>query len=51
MGGLIVGGLSIFAMSMLLRLNHWRILDVVAVFAGLGLVIGRIGCLLAGCCF
>ncbi|MBP8016821.1 prolipoprotein diacylglyceryl transferase [Candidatus Gracilibacteria bacterium] len=50
-GGLIGAFLGVYIISKLLKIDYWKILDSVAPFAGIGLIIGRIGCLLAGCCF
>ncbi len=50
-GGLIMAYISVYLTSRFFTWNHWRLLDIIAPIMGLGLVIGRIGCLLAGCCF
>lgn len=56
-GGLVVYG-SLFGGVIVLALSHWRwrlptrlVLDVVAPAMLVGLAIGRIGCLMNGCCF
>ena len=55
-GGVFYGGLlAAFATGMWLvgryRLNLWTTADLIAPGIALGHVIGRFGCLLAGCCF
>ncbi|MDD2516119.1 MAG: prolipoprotein diacylglyceryl transferase [Candidatus Gracilibacteria bacterium] len=50
-GGIIFAYISIFLLSKLFRQDYWKIGDSLAPFVGLGLIFGRIGCLLAGCCF
>lgn len=50
-GGLITG--VIFSVAYLVKkhLSVYKILDLIAPFAALGQAVGRIGCLLNGCCF
>jgi phosphatidylglycerol---prolipoprotein diacylglyceryl transferase len=56
-GGLVWYGGMIGVVCMLLayttwrRLNFWKLADIITLPAGLGLAIGRIGCVLAGCCY
>jgi phosphatidylglycerol---prolipoprotein diacylglyceryl transferase len=56
-GGLVWYGGMIGVMLMLLvyattrKLNFWKLADIITPAAALGLAIGRIGCLLAGCCY
>lgn len=50
-GGLIFGlGAGIVYLNVK-RQDIWRVLDIVAPFVALGQAIGRIGCLLNGCCY
>jgi phosphatidylglycerol---prolipoprotein diacylglyceryl transferase len=50
-GGLIVGSLSAFAYLKIKKLPIYPMLDLLAPFVALGQSIGRIGCLLNGCCY
>lgn len=50
-GGLILGTVSGAIYLRKRRLDSYRILDLVAPFIALGQALGRIGCLLNGCCF
>jgi len=50
-GGVTVAILTILAMAWLRDINLLRILDVFAPSLALGIAIGRIGCLLNGCCY
>jgi phosphatidylglycerol:prolipoprotein diacylglycerol transferase len=51
LGGLAAGGGALLAVAKALRLRVGVALDLGAVGAAVGLAIGRIGCLLAGCCW
>ena len=50
-GGLLGGGLAFVAGALLLRLPLLRLADCIAPPLALGHAIGRVGCLLGGCCF
>jgi phosphatidylglycerol:prolipoprotein diacylglycerol transferase len=50
-GGLILGGLTGIAYLKKKKLAVYKVLDIVSPFVALGQAIGRIGCLLNGCCF
>jgi len=50
-GGLIFGALAVVFWSIKHRLSVWKLLDLIAPAFVLGHAIGRIGCLLNGCCF
>jgi len=50
-GGLIGGGLAAWRLIRRRKLPVWKTADVVAPAVPLGHAIGRIGCLLNGCCF
>ena len=50
-GGLILGFLSGTVYLKKKKLSIYRILDLMSPFVALGQAIGRIGCLLNGCCF
>lgn len=50
-GSLILGSLSAVVYIKNKKLSLYKILDFVAPFVALGQAIGRIGCLLNGCCF
>jgi phosphatidylglycerol:prolipoprotein diacylglycerol transferase len=50
-GGLILGVFSAVAYLKLNKLPVYKILDLIAPFIALAQAIGRIGCLLNGCCF
>lgn len=50
-GGLISGALTGFLYLKSRKLPVYKILDLVVPFAALGQAIGRIGCLLNGCCY
>ncbi len=50
-GGLILGTISGIIYLRKKRLGIYRILDLVAPYIALGQTLGRIGCLLNGCCF
>ena len=49
-GALIGGGLTLVLLARRWKLNVWAVLDMAAIPALLGGGIGRIGCLLSGCC-
>ncbi|MBV9122825.1 MAG: prolipoprotein diacylglyceryl transferase [Planctomycetes bacterium] len=54
--GAVLGGLAGYALAywFILRkyqLSTWKIADIIAPAAAVGLCLGRIGCLLNGCCF
>jgi phosphatidylglycerol---prolipoprotein diacylglyceryl transferase len=49
-GGVLGGGLAIFLLSLWLRLNPWKFVDIVAAALMIGLGVGRLGCFFAGCC-
>lgn len=51
MGGLILGGVLGIATAKLLRLDFWKLGDLVAPGLGIGLIIMRVGCFLNGCCY
>jgi len=50
-GGLALGGIAGFTYLKNRKLPIYKVLDLIAPFAALGQAIGRIGCLLNGCCF
>jgi len=50
-GGLILGFLSGIAYLKKKKLSIYRVLDLMSPFLALGQAIGRVGCLLNGCCF
>ncbi len=50
-GGFIGSTLVIIIYSKLHKLNFWQLADITIPSAMLGLMFGRIGCTLAGCCF
>jgi phosphatidylglycerol:prolipoprotein diacylglycerol transferase len=50
-GGMLLGGVALVSASRGFRVPTLALLDLAAVSAALGLSIGRVGCLLAGCCF
>ena len=50
-GGLLLGFFSGSAYLKKKRLSIYRILDLISPFVALGQAIGRVGCLLNGCCF
>ena len=50
-GGLVAGGGAVAWYVKKHRLPLWRSLDCIAPYLALGHAIGRIGCLLNGCCF
>lgn len=50
-GGIILGVLCAILFLRVRRLDVWKITDVYAPSLALGQAIGRIGCLLNGCCF
>lgn len=50
-GGLVLGGISGILYSKKKKLPIYRTLDLIAPYLALGQSIGRIGCLLNGCCF
>jgi phosphatidylglycerol:prolipoprotein diacylglycerol transferase len=50
-GGLILGGLGLVGLARIMHLRVGDVLDLAAPTAAAGLSVGRIGCLLAGCCF
>jgi phosphatidylglycerol---prolipoprotein diacylglyceryl transferase len=43
--------LWVYLVSKFFKFNYWQILDICSPFIWLWIVIWRIGCLLAGCCF
>lgn len=54
--GAVLGGLVGFSFAYILRIQrfappNWKFMDVMAPSVALGLALGRIGCLLNGCCF
>ena len=50
--GAILGGvIALFLFCYRRRLNPWRIADIIMPSVFVGIAIGRIGCLLNGCCF
>lgn len=50
-GALVGGFVALWAAARWLRVSLWRVLDVCAPAVALGQAIGRIGCLLNGCCY
>ncbi len=50
-GGLAGSLVAAFWFAKKRRLNFWRLMDAAAMPALFGMAIGRIGCLLSGCCF
>jgi len=50
-GGFIGATLVIIIYSYIHKLNFWQIADIMIPSAMLGVMFGRIGCTLAGCCF
>jgi len=50
-GGLLLGVIVVLAFTLHHRLPIWGTLDVLALGVPLGHSIGRIGCLMAGCCY
>ena len=50
-GGLVVGILAAFALARVLRVSFWGLADLFAPGLALGQAIGRVGCLLNGCCY
>ena len=50
-GGLIFGSISAFLFMKRANLNFLKVADLLVPFVALGQSIGRIGCLLNGCCF
>jgi phosphatidylglycerol:prolipoprotein diacylglycerol transferase len=50
-GAIIFSVISLVFLSKYYRLNFWVVLDNVALVALFSIFIGRIGCLLAGCCY
>lgn len=50
-GGVIGVLLAILIYTRIKKINLFRFMDIVSPAAALGLAIGRIGCLMAGCCF
>lgn len=50
-GGLLLGSISGIVYIRSKKLSVYQVLDVIAPFAALGQAIGRIGCLLNGCCY
>lgn len=50
-GGLIFGALTAFIFIKQQKMNLFKTLDLVVPFIALGQAIGRIGCLLNGCCY
>jgi phosphatidylglycerol:prolipoprotein diacylglycerol transferase len=49
-GGLVGGAIGVLLVSWLLGVGGWKLLDILAPASILGLGLGRIGCLSAGCC-
>lgn len=49
-GGLAIGIPIAMLLAIWLRIGAWRALDLLSVPTLIGLAIGRLGCLLAGCC-
>lgn len=49
-GGQILGFLTVIFFARKRGMNPWEILDVTAPFLALGIGLGRLGCLFAGCC-
>jgi len=50
-GALIAGGLTCVILAWRKGLNGWAVLDMATIPAAVGGAIGRIGCLLSGCCY
>jgi phosphatidylglycerol:prolipoprotein diacylglycerol transferase len=50
-GGLLVGGAAVFWVIQRQHLDMWKVADALAAPIALGTAIGRIGCLLQGCCY
>jgi len=50
-GGLIAGALGIVWYIRRKKMPVWQTLDTMAPFAALGVGLGRLGCLMAGCCY
>lgn len=50
-GGMIAVTLTMIWFAQAKKISLWRLMDIMAPPAALGLAIGRIGCLLAGCCY
>ena len=50
-GGMVGFIVALFVFCKLRKLNVWRFGDVMGIPAALGLAIGRLGCLMAGCCY
>jgi phosphatidylglycerol:prolipoprotein diacylglycerol transferase len=50
-GGLIFGMICLFAYTTITRVSLLNLFDVFAPSAALGLVFGRVGCFMAGCCW
>jgi phosphatidylglycerol:prolipoprotein diacylglycerol transferase len=50
-GGMIGVCAAIYFFTQFKKLSLWKFTDIIAPPAALGLAIGRIGCLLAGCCY
>ena len=50
-GGAIFGSLAAVVFAKIKKLNLFKILDLLVPFIALGQAIGRIGCLLNGCCY
>lgn len=49
-GGVLGGSALVFALAGVLKVNGWKLADLIAPSLVLGLGLGRIGCLGAGCC-
>lgn len=49
-GGVLGGGIGVFAVGAVLEIPAWKFADVAAPALVLGLGIGRFGCFFAGCC-
>lgn len=50
-GGLVGYGLAYWLVLRPYQLSTWKVMDIIAPSAALGLSIGRVGCLLNGCCY
>lgn len=50
-GGQIVGILSVVGFAIRRKQSPWEVLDLMIPFLALGIGLGRLGCLFAGCCY
>lgn len=50
-GGMILGLLALYIFSHIRKVSFLRLLDLLAPGVAIGHVLGRIGCLMAGCCY